>query len=577
MAKRLLIVQQPGKGLFEKGKMKSILKKGGYTVVGDTTTNEDYVHRFRWEKPDLVLLESFPFGDGEGFSNNIEALVNIRHAEDTVWSGPLVMYGRPGDNVDEDGKEWMDEYLTRGIDDFILQPFEESELFNRIDRLLSLPKADVRTDDKMQVLIQQGSLSDRAWLNTVLERNGYSVRHLSEGSSPCLEYLKHHIGTSLEPDLLIAEDFTTLVCVRKEYPDIPVLICSYKNSLDYVAMCTRAGAKSYLLKPFKIEEFLKRVDSYCQNSPRQQRQKQAEAQKQTQREAGKIIMSIAPVRFLEFPAEIQNALDENGYTVITAPTELDYLAVYRKEKPNLVVLRTSDEKVLENLKKEDPSVRVLMLLDYQEKKNVAEKYLKLGAADCLTEPFDAETLLTCVEGLRRRPGAVQPKKEEPPAPPPPSPEPEDSRTAYSRKIAGMTTEELLAEVERVTGRKVIDTIARVLVVQKEEFMQTVIQDALKKDRFEVTGMTSEGWRCLELYRETKPDLVIMDTVLAGGIDGIKILQLLRKEDPPARVLMTGPLDTSAAKECVESGAKEFLAKPFHAEQLLKKVRDAIRR
>lgn len=440
MGKRILIVQQPGKGFFEKGKLKSILKKGGYTVVGDTTTREDYVNRFRWEKPDLVLLESFPFGDGEGFSDNIEALVNIRHAEDTVWSGPLVMYGRPGDNVDEDGREWMDEYLTRGIDDFILQPFEESELFSRIDRLLSLPKADVRTDDKMQVLIQQGNLSDRAWLNTVLERNGYyvGVGRLSEGSSPCLEYLKHHIGTSLEPDLLIAEDFTTLVRVRKEYPDIPVLICSYKNSLDYVEMCLRAGARDYLLKPFKPEEFLEKVSQIC-----------------------------SPLKHIQPP--------------------------------------------------------------------------------------------------------TQPKVVEPSPPP----EPEAVQTPYERKIAAMTPEELLAEVERIANCKVTDTIARVLVVQKTELMQNVIQDMLKKNNFEVTGIAADGWRCLELYRERKPNLVIMDTVLANGIDGIKILQLIRKENPSARVLMTGSPEENAMEACVQSGAKGFLAKPFKEEDLLKKVREAL--
>lgn len=570
MGKRILIVQQPGKGLFEKGKMKSILKKGGYTVVGDTTTNEDYVHRFRWEKPDLVLLESFPFGDGDGFSSNIEALVNIRHAEDTVWSGPLVMYGRPGDNVDEDGKEWMDEYLTRGIDDFILQPFEESELFNRIDRLLSMPKPDVQARKELRVLVQQGDLSDRAWLNTILEKNGYyvGVGRLSEGSSPCLEFLKRHIGTDLEPDLLIAEDFTTLVRVRKEYPDIPVLICSYNGSESYVKMCLQAGAKSYLLKPFKIEEFLDRVSSFAENSPHNQRRKQAKAEEQAKRDAGKVIMLAESSRISILRPDIQNALDENGYLLVKSSNDRDYLEVYRKERPNLVVLDST--KILENLKKEDPSVQVLAILFWTE--DTAEKFLKLGAANCLDLPVDTETFMKHVEALRRRPAPAQPKKEAPPAP-----EPEAVQTPYERKIAAMTPEELLVEIERVANWKVTDTIARVLVVQKMELMQAAIRKTLEENNFEVAGTVSEGWRCLGLYRETKPDLVILDTVLANDIDGVKILQLIRKENPSARVLMTGPSDMSAAKECMESGAKEFLAKPFKAEELLKKVWDTIRK
>lgn len=238
--------------------------------------------------------------------------------------------------------------------------------------------------------------------------------------------------------------------------------------------------------------------------------------------------------------------------------------------------------ILLRFQKEYPDVPVLVCssnssLDY------VERCANAGAKDYLLKPFTPEKLLEKVLRICSLPKQVQPEKiepapaqpEKPPAPPQPAP-PKDTQTAYEQKLAGMTPDELLAEIERLTSAKVADYIARVLVVQKMGMMQSTIQKTLEENHFKVTGTAAEGWRCLEFYRETKPDLVIMDTLLADGIDGVKILQLIRKENPAAKVLMTGAPEERVMDACAQSGAKGFLAKPFKPEQLLEKARNALR-
>lgn len=455
MGRRILIVQQPKKGLFKKGKLESILKKGGFEVVGNTTISEDYKGLLRRENPDLVMFESAPLEDEEDVSVlDSSTLKNVENLMEIIGEGsgaaPVVMYGKFGCNVDEDDKtNEINYYLHWGngnIADFILQPFDQADLLARIERLLSMPEPDIRAGEGKSLIIVSTNVADRTWLHTLLIKNGYAIS-LAHNSSDCIYCLERYAEKGLAPDLLIVEDLTTLLCVRREYPNVPVMIFNPNNSLDYVEMCSLAGAKGYLLKPFKPEKLLEKVQQIC-SLPRHTRSKEAEP----------------------------------------------------------------------------PSPP--------------------------PEPEKAEPL-------------------------PPSPEPEDVQTPYSQKHASMTTKELIAEIERVTNTKITDAIARILVVQKMELMQAAIRKTLDENNFEVVGTVSEGWRCLELYREMKPDLVIMDTVLANDIDGVKILQILRKEDPCARVLMSGTPEESVRNECVKSGAKCFLSKPFKPEDLLEKVREAI--
>lgn len=581
MAKRILIVQQPGKGFFEQGKLKSILKKGGYEVVGDTSSHAESLQLVRRHKPDLVVFEPYPFDEDEEYHSNLSLLKNIRLENNLK---PVIMCGKREDHVGQKFSA-VDVYLGRGAADFIFQPYKPDDVYRRIERLFSVPKTDMTIGREMWVMVQQFDHSDRTWIHHLLWENGYDVE-LSCNCFECLEVCREAVkNRNAEPDLLIAEDIETLAEFQKEYPDVAVMMCCSNSRLEFIEGCIVAGTQDLLLKPFEIKEFWRRVHSCCQNSKNSRLRRQAQEQEQAKekaiaQEAGKVILLISPTPLTKLPSEIRKALDENGYMIVylfeRAPYTWDYQTIYQREKPNLVLLNKMNPAILEDLKKADPSMPMLVFR-YPEQKATEEEFLALGAADCwtLSLNLDSKTFMRQVECLRRWPVPAQPEKVEAPVPSP-SPEPEDIQTPYSQKIAKMTPDELLAELQRVASRKVSDIIARVLVIQKAELMQAAIRKMLEETHFQVVGTASEGWRCLELYREKKPDVVILDTVLANDTDGIIILQLLQKENPPAKVLMTSPSEESVINECVRSGAKGILCKPFKLEDLRKKVLDILR-
>lgn len=74
-----------------------------------------------------------------------------------------------------------------------------------------------------------------------------------------------------------------------------------------------------------------------------------------------------------------------------------------------------------------------------------------------------------------------------------------------------------------------------------------------------------GDRALELARKIKPDLMLLDVMMPGTIDGFQVARSL-KEDPESRsiriIIMTAKTQERDREEAFDSGADEYLAKPF---------------
>ena len=114
---------------------------------------------------------------------------------------------------------------------------------------------------------------------------------------------------------------------------------------------------------------------------------------------------------------------------------------------------------------------------------------------------------------------------------------------------------------------------RVMIVDDALFMRNILKDICVRAGFEVVAEADNGETALEMYREHRPDLVTMDIVMPKR-SGIEALQDIMAEDPEARVVMVSALgQDSLVLEAVESGARDFIVKPFKEE----KVIDVIRR
>src|ERR1041384_1612443 len=86
---------------------------------------------------------------------------------------------------------------------------------------------------------------------------------------------------------------------------------------------------------------------------------------------------------------------------------------------------------------------------------------------------------------------------------------------------------------------------RLLLADDHAVMRSGLANMLNVNpAFRVVGEADDGAKALELFRQLKPDVLLLDVTMPG-IDGIETLRLLRKENPAARVVM---LSSSEAEE-----------------------------
>ena len=116
---------------------------------------------------------------------------------------------------------------------------------------------------------------------------------------------------------------------------------------------------------------------------------------------------------------------------------------------------------------------------------------------------------------------------------------------------------------------------RVMVVDDSRLVRVQMEDVLRGTDYEVVAHCRSGEDAVQRYAEVKPDLVTMDIIMPG-MDGLDAAEIILKQDPAARIVMISSLayeDTFKRAKAI--GAKGFVDKPFHQEQLLKVFGEAL--
>jgi len=117
---------------------------------------------------------------------------------------------------------------------------------------------------------------------------------------------------------------------------------------------------------------------------------------------------------------------------------------------------------------------------------------------------------------------------------------------------------------------------RALVVEDEEALRSQIVTRLRDEGFAIDE-AGDGREGLYLATEMPLDIAIIDLGLPGG-DGTEIIQAARAQDRHYPILILTARDSWQDKvEGLESGADDYLTKPFHMEELLARVRALLRR
>jgi len=116
---------------------------------------------------------------------------------------------------------------------------------------------------------------------------------------------------------------------------------------------------------------------------------------------------------------------------------------------------------------------------------------------------------------------------------------------------------------------------KVLVVDDDPALAEMLGIVLRGEGFEPV-FCGDGERALAVFRETGPDLVLLDLMLPGR-DGIDVCRQIRAESGVPIVMLTAKTDTVDVVLGLESGADDYVVKPFKPKELVARVRARLRR
>ena len=116
---------------------------------------------------------------------------------------------------------------------------------------------------------------------------------------------------------------------------------------------------------------------------------------------------------------------------------------------------------------------------------------------------------------------------------------------------------------------------RLLLVDDEVDFVSVLVKRISRRNIDVTAAHS-GVEAIQLLRRQQFDAVVLDLKMED-MDGIEILKIFKKMDPPMPVIMlTGHGSEQSAREGIKFGAFDYLTKPYELDDLVQKIRDAVR-
>ncbi len=117
---------------------------------------------------------------------------------------------------------------------------------------------------------------------------------------------------------------------------------------------------------------------------------------------------------------------------------------------------------------------------------------------------------------------------------------------------------------------------RVVIAEDEAIIRLDLKETLEEEGYEVVGETGRGDEAVELVRQLKPDLAILD-IKMPGIDGLEAARAISADRQAAVLILTAFSQRDLIEQARDAGALAYLVKPFEKTELLPAVEVALGR
>jgi len=117
---------------------------------------------------------------------------------------------------------------------------------------------------------------------------------------------------------------------------------------------------------------------------------------------------------------------------------------------------------------------------------------------------------------------------------------------------------------------------RVVVAEDEAIIRLDLKETLEEEGYEVVGETGRGDEAVQLVRDLKPDLAILD-VRMPGLDGLSAAREITSERLAAVLVLTAYSQRNLIEEARDAGALAYVVKPFQRSELIPAIEVALGR
>lgn len=232
--------------------LRSILKKAGYSVLGEASDGRTALRMIEQLHPDIVSLDiHMPVMSG------LDVLGELR--DSAQKTAALVVSA-------DSAKATVHQSFDLGALGYITKPFNEQRVLSAFSQVASVIARhrqgavglrNPHSATKCGVIIDD-SQADRSQLKTIMKNAGYAISDETEGGMAGLIAVERALPDFVchAVDLPEIDGLNVLACLQAVHPDIPVIIVSSHNDSETITQAVRNGVKGYIIKPFDAKNVI---------------------------------------------------------------------------------------------------------------------------------------------------------------------------------------------------------------------------------------------------------------------------------------------------------------------------------